>query len=45
MRALIEVGAAKVRGDVIIARDTEVEPSDRWACWDKREKLGHKGLI
>lgn len=33
------------RGDVITARDTGVEPSDRWASWDKREWPGHKGLI
>lgn len=33
------------RGDVIMARDTGVDPSDRWACWDKREQLGHKSPI
>lgn len=38
-------GLDEGRGDVIIARDTGVEPSDRWARWDKRERLGHKGLI
>ena len=33
------------RGDVILARDSGVEPSDRWTCLDKGEQLGHKGLI
>lgn len=33
------------RGDVIVARDTGVDPSDRWARWDKREQPGHKGPI
>lgn len=32
-------------GDVIMVRDTGVDPSDRWACLDKREQLGHKGPI
>ena len=33
------------RADVIVATDTGVDPSDRWARWDKREQLGHKGPI
>lgn len=32
-------------GDVIMGRDTGVDCSDRWACWDKREQLGYKGPI
>lgn len=45
MRALTLAALDEDIGDVIMARDTGVDPSDRWARWDKREQLGHKGPI
>lgn len=47
MRVLTLAVLAPMRAEVMssFARDGGVEPSDRWARWDKRGKLGHKGLI